>query len=311
MTEEPIIYRPDWNDVQAEADRLADRHRSGNYTDVYGIPQGGSFVALMVAERLDLPLTTLANHSYSGHDDHILVVDDLVDTGDTARRVLASHSAATLTFDALYRKSWSPEHYAPHATNLLDKWVAFPWERDEGAPTDAVTRLLQYIGEDPTRNGLVDTPKRVVKALGELTTGYDTNIADLLAVTFEEHHDELIVVSGIPFHSLCEHHMLPFHGHATVGYVPRSGIVGLSKLARLVEAYARRLQVQERLTTQIADALTHHLNPLAVGVLIHGTHTCMTMRGIQRQATMTTSKLTGLLRERPDLRHEFLTLANA
>jgi GTP cyclohydrolase I len=174
----------------------------------------------------------------------------------------------------------------------------------------AVRQLLFFIGEDVERDGLRDTPKRVAKALAELTAGYQVDIAKLLSVTFAEHHDQLIVVTPIPFESLCEHHMLPFHGVAHVGYIPSAGIVGLSKIARLVDAYARRLQVQERLTTQIADALNDHLHPVAVGVLIEATHTCMSMRGARRQANMVTSKLTGMLRERPDLRSEFFGLCH-
>lgn len=174
----------------------------------------------------------------------------------------------------------------------------------------AVRTLLAWIGEDVDRNGLLNTPARVVRALTELTAGYQIDIAELLDVTFDEHHDQLIVVTPIPFESLCEHHLLPFHGVAHVGYLPSAGIVGLSKIARLVDAYARRLQVQERMTTQIADALNDHLHPLAVGVLIEATHTCMSMRGARRQASMVTSKLTGFLRERPDLRNEFFQLCH-
>jgi GTP cyclohydrolase IA len=172
-----------------------------------------------------------------------------------------------------------------------------------------VRALLAHIGEDPQRDGLLGTPGRVVRALAELTSGYHVDIAELLAVRFDERHDELVMVRRVPFSSLCEHHMLPFTGFATVGYVPRTGIVGLSKIARLVDAYARRLQVQERLTAQIADAMTEHLDPLAVGVIVEAEHHCMAMRGIQRQAPMVTSCLRGVLRERADLRQEFLALA--
>lgn len=174
----------------------------------------------------------------------------------------------------------------------------------------AVTTLLRHLGEDPKRDGLRDTPARVAKALLELTQGYSVDVGALLAVQFAETHDSLIVVRNVPFHSLCEHHMLPFTGTATIGYVPAEGggIVGLSKLARLLDAYARRLQVQERLTAQIADAIDTHLQPLATGVIITAHHTCMSMRGIQRQGEMVTSVLTGRLRTNPDLRAEFMRL---
>ena len=178
-----------------------------------------------------------------------------------------------------------------------------------GDAQEAVRLLLHHLGEDPEREGLVDTPRRVLGALGELTAGYRADVGSLLAVTFQESYDELIVVRRTPFWSLCEHHLLPFTGHATVGYLPRDGIVGLSKLARLVEVFARRLQVQERMTAQIADALVEHVRPLAVGVIVEATHTCMAMRGVQRTAPMVTSCLRGLLRERADLRAEFLAFA--
>jgi GTP cyclohydrolase I len=180
------------------------------------------------------------------------------------------------------------------------------------AERDGVRRLLESIdGEDVTRDGLADTPMRVAKALHEMTAGYAVDVAGILATTFD--HDGaggLIISKGIPFASLCEHHMLPFIGTATVGYVPLGGsIVGLSKLARTVDAFARRLQVHERLTAQIADAIDVHLRPLGVGVVIEAEHTCQSIRGVRKAAPMVTSELRGMLRERPDLRAEFLALA--
>lgn len=177
---------------------------------------------------------------------------------------------------------------------------------------EAVKVLLRHIGEDPTRDGLHDTPRRVVKALSELTCGYGTDIAALLGVTFDgDGWDEMVMVRDVPFSSLCEHHMLPFTGHATVAYIPKENgrIVGLSKLARLVEAYARRLQVQERLTGQVADALVEHLDPLAVGVIIRGHHSCMSMRGIGVPGEMVTSALRGVFHTDQAARAEFMTLA--
>lgn len=178
-------------------------------------------------------------------------------------------------------------------------------------PTDAVRVLLEHIGEDPTREGLLDTPNRVVKALTEMTSGYGVDIAATLATTFDETSDEMVVLRGVTFASMCEHHMLPFTGTATVGYVPDGRVVGLSKMARLVEAYARRLQVQERMTTQIADAMWEHLRPLGVGVVIHGHHSCMGVRGVrQPQGVMTTSSMVGIFKFSDATRNEFLRLAN-
>lgn len=172
----------------------------------------------------------------------------------------------------------------------------------------AVAILLRLIGEDPTREGLRDTPERVARTLTEMTCGYWEDPADILATTFEVACDELIVVRDLDFVSLCEHHLLPFTGTATIAYLPNERIVGLSKLARLVHLYARRLQIQERLTTQIGEALMTHVAPLGVGVIVQARHTCMTARGIRTDGEMVTSSLLGVLRTNEALRAEFLAL---
>ena len=173
----------------------------------------------------------------------------------------------------------------------------------------AVVTLLEHIGEDPGRNGLKDTPRRVVKALLEMTRGYQADVATILGVTFDVTFDEMVVLTDIPFNSLCEHHMLPFTGTATVGYIPgpAGGVVGISKLARLVEAHAHRLQIQERMTDDIAKDLNHYLYPKGVGVVIQAHHQCMSCRGVRLpNTTMTTSALTGAMKDEPEARAEFL-----
>jgi GTP cyclohydrolase I len=173
----------------------------------------------------------------------------------------------------------------------------------------ATTAVLAAIGEDPERAGLVETPERVARAWAELTKGYGQDPAAVLKV-FEDgadHVDEMVTVGPIPFYSLCEHHMLPFHGEAWLGYVPDGRIVGLSKTARLVEIFARRLQVQERLTNQIADAFLECVKPKGVGVHLRARHMCMEMRGVERAgAHTTTTALRGALFDSPDARAEFL-----
>lgn len=173
----------------------------------------------------------------------------------------------------------------------------------------SVQKLLLSIGEDPGREGLIKTPERVVKALFEMTQGYDQNPKEILSAQFEPgNYDEMVILRDIEFKSLCEHHMLPFSGVATVGYIPSKKIVGLSKLARLVDCFANRLQVQERLTHQIAHALEVHLEPIGTGVLVKAHHSCMSCRGIKKSgATMITSSLTGVMRKDPACRHEFLS----
>lgn len=175
----------------------------------------------------------------------------------------------------------------------------------------AVETLLRGIGEDPDREGLEDTPKRYVKALLELTEGYREDPAQILETQFDVPYDQMVVVSGIEFTSLCEHHILPFTGKAVVGYIPRDRVVGLSKIARVVHVFARRLQVQERLTQQIAEAIQEHVEPIGVGVVVTATHQCMTIRGAKEDmdAKMTTSALLGVMRDSPDARAEFLALA--
>jgi len=176
---------------------------------------------------------------------------------------------------------------------------------------DLVRRLLALVGEDPDREGLQETPLRFLKALGEYTRGYQENPEDVLKV-FEDGAqsvDEMVIVRDIPVYSLCEHHLAPFFGKAHIGYVPDKRILGLSKLSRLVEVYARRLQVQERLTNQIADALDTHLQPLGVAVVIECRHMCMESRGVRHTGTSTvTSALRGSVKNNPDTRKEFLSL---
>ncbi|MDV3220165.1 GTP cyclohydrolase I FolE [Intrasporangium sp.] len=174
----------------------------------------------------------------------------------------------------------------------------------------AVRELLLAIGEDPERDGLVDTPSRVARSYAEIFAGLDMNAADVLDKTFEIEHDELIIVRDIELYSTCEHHLVPFHGVAHVGYIPgKDGrVTGLSKLARLVEVYARRPQVQERLTTQIADALVEHLAVQGVIVVIQAEHLCMSMRGIRKPGASTiTSAVRGQLRD-PATRAEAMAL---
>lgn len=272
-------------------------HDDNELLDVYGVPRGGLVPAAIVAGVLELPLTDCPGRQ-------TLVVDDLVDSGKTAE-TYHNHM-----FDALFRKSWSPDRWQ-HCEHLHDNWLIFPWEAQTAdlGPTDAVTRLLQHIGEDPTRNGLIDTPARVVKALGELTEGYHLNAAEILATQFSELCDEMIVVRNVPFTSLCEHHMLPFTGVATVGYIPNGeDIVGLSKLARLVDMHARRLQVQERMTADIAKDIEKHLSPVGTGVVVKATHSCMAVRGVRKAGEMVTSALVGAMRTDPRARAEFLAL---
>lgn len=174
----------------------------------------------------------------------------------------------------------------------------------------AVLTLLKWIGDDPAREGLIDTPARVVKAYEEMFGGYDSDPADILGRTFEEvaGYDDIVLVKDIAFHSHCEHHMVPFVGKAHIAYYPRAGVVGLSKLARLVDAYARRLQTQEAMTAQISMAIEEYLGPRGVAVMVEGEHMCMSMRGIRKAGSTTiTTRFSGVFEE-ADEQVRFLTL---
>ena len=182
-----------------------------------------------------------------------------------------------------------------------------------GAIARLVAQLLQELGEDACREGLERTPERVAKALRYLTSGYQMKVEDVLnEALFVEDYDEMVVVKDIDFFSLCEHHILPFVGKAHVAYMPRKKIVGLSKIPRLVEMYARRLQVQERLTTQVANTLNEVLQPRGVAVVMEAVHLCMVMRGVEKQnSKAVTSAMLGSFRDRPETRAEFMELIKA
>ena len=176
-------------------------------------------------------------------------------------------------------------------------------------PEQWVRGMLHYIGEDPDREGLADTPRRVLKAWGEMTAGMFEDPIGVLGTVFHEQYDEMVIVTDLPFVSLCEHHVLPFTGTATIGYVPNGKVVGLSKLGRCLDVLSRRLQVQERLTVQVAAAINDALDPLGVGVVLEAQHSCMACRGVRKPGRMVTSALLGTMRDEAECRAEFLALA--
>lgn len=273
-----------WDDIQ---ERLAPLDKAN--TKVYGVPRGGMIVAgfLRQAENVTDP------------EQADLILDDIIDSGRTKDR---------------YRESFPQTPFV----GLIDKqtgdndmgWVVFPWEEEIG-PEDAVIRLLEYLGEDSTREGLRDTPKRVIKSWDRLYGGYHQNPRDVLSRSFSsDGYDEMICLRDIEFYSMCEHHMLPFLGKAKVAYIPgESGrVVGISKLARLVECFARRLQIQERMTQQIAQTIEEVLEPRGVAVEIEAQHLCMVARGVEKQnSIMVTRSLLGAFRDQPATRQEFMS----
>lgn len=203
----------------------------------------------------------------------------------------------------------------PHARAARSTAGVAPAKGDGSAPAvheaeGLIRDFLSFLGEDPQREGLLRTPERVVRAYRFLTEGYRKNIDELFnEAFFAEEYDEMVVVRDIEFHSLCEHHIIPFFGKAHVAYLPDKRIVGLSKIPRLVDTFARRLQVQERMTKQIAETIMEKLTPHGVAVVVEARHLCMVMRGVEKQhATMTTSHMLGRFRDHQPTRLEFMNL---
>lgn len=285
---------------------------------VWGIPRSGVPAAYIITSALnDLGVpATLVNTP----DEATLIVDDLVDSGATISRYSEKYRCAY--FACLFSKQVqhdafpsSAPYYFGELLTSKGMWITFPWdvsgEASDTSAFDAVTRMLQYIGEDPQRGGLLETPKRVVKAWDEWFSGYKIDPSQLLK-TFEdgaEGVNEMVLLTDIPVMSHCEHHVAPFTGVAHVAYIPAGRIVGLSKIARVVDAFSRRLQVQERLTNQIADCFMNELKPLGAAVVIKAKHSCMSSRGVKvHSVDTTTSALRGVFMTDQAVRAEFMHL---
>jgi GTP cyclohydrolase I len=289
-------------DVAYKAEMLARSYVSGLHPStkrvrIFGVPRGGIPAAYAFGEGL-LVYNVNPVHVTDAVDADV-IVDDILDSGATKK----AYSHYDVPFLCLVDKG---------QPSYKGKWVVFPWEKNEQySAEDIPVRLLQYIGEEPSRGGLKETPARFIKAWQHWAGGYKVDVPGLLK-TFEDGAEgakEMVVVKDIPFYSHCEHHLAPFFGKATVGYIPQGKIVGLSKINRVVDAFARRLQVQERLTSQIADALNDALEPIGVGVILKCRHLCMESRGVCQQGHHTiTSALRGALVEGVP-RNEFMHLS--
>lgn len=293
-------------DIQSAAARLVARNPDilnprKNQIKVYAVPRGG----VPAAYAIDAQLKGGAFFSFT-NDPALadVIIDDLIDSGKTMQRF--AKKVPGTPFLVLFDKR-DPKCIS-HG-----RWVVFPWEETaEKGIEDNIVRLLQYCGEDVTRGGLAETPTRVAKAWKEWTSGYSKKPEDVIKVFDDgsEQCDEMVIVKDIPFYSHCEHHMAPFFGTATIAYIPNKGIIGLSKLSRLLDIFAKRLQVQERLTNQIADALMEHLKPLGCGVIINARHLCMESRGVGKQGHSTsTSALRGVVKDQPETRAEFISIS--
>ena len=293
-----------WEDVDQRAHVImqqCSKHTHGAVSRLYGIPRGGYFAVMAVARAFEshgLPARIVDKPENAD-----FLIDDIIDTGNTKLR-----------FERMGHKQ--PFY------GLVDKlgrdkgnecWVVFPWEvgtNEEDGPTENIVRLLEYIGDDPEREGLLETPERVIKSYGHLFGGYNVDPNLLWKVFEDDKCDEMVVLKDIEFYSTCEHHMLPFFGRAHIAYIPRKRVVGISKLARVLEMYARRLQIQERLCQQITMDMDKFLKPLGSACVLEAQHFCMTSRGVEKQnSVMVTSSLTGVFKdETVPARQEFLRL---
>lgn len=293
-----------WSIVEGLADLTADKISEHptlfdrKHLKIYGVPRGGCLAAQAVCHRLRgnrrwSEGVVLTEDPAEAH----AFVDDIVDSGATRKHLCAKYP--NRPFFALINKDQKTDN----------GWVVFPWEvQHEEGPENNVLRLLEYIGEDVNREGLKETPARVVRSYSQLFGGYKIDPLQYFK-TFEDNPpDEMVVVRDIEFFSTCEHHMLPFHGVAHVAYVPHGKVIGLSKIPRIVDCFARRMQLQERLTQEIATCLYNGLCPRGVAVVIKAKHLCMVARGVQKQqASMVTSSLLGCFRDQT-VRAEFLSL---
>ena len=270
------IYKVSWKEIYERIELL---EKDKKY---YGIPRGGQVVAGLTKQAVQTP------------EEADIIIDDLYDSGTTYKKWHKKYPNKQFKF--LFDKT----------KEFKNTWLEFPWELSgEKEVEENVTRLLEYFGEDCNREGLKDTPKRYVKFFKEFLNPPDWN-----CTTFEsEGYDEMIVQSNIPFSSLCEHHIAPFFGEGSIAYIPNKRIVGLSKLARTLETFSRRLQNQERITNQVAEYLEKELQPLGVAVVLKAKHLCMEMRGVKKHNTFTTtSKMTGVFKDDMNARQEFLNL---
>ena len=281
------MLKIDYKKLKSDLDNLVKLVPKDKYKSIYAIPRGGVPIGMYLASKLNLELVDKIEQA-------TLVVDDLIDSGNTTKDIKNDIAV-------LYIKSHSPE--PTYYVDKIDGWIELPYENTTKDEEDIVIRLLEVLGENPNREGLKETPKRVLKFYRQFLNPPEYNFT----VFDSEGYDEMIVQDNIPFYSLCEHHLAPFFGTATVAYIPNGKIVGLSKLARTVEWYAGNLQNQERITHQIANRLQEELNPLGVAVTLKAKHLCMEMRGVKtHDVYTTTTKLLGFFKDKPDTRDEYL-----
>ena len=269
------------------------------YQGIYPVLRGGAVPASILSQLTGIPIVDYLN-------EHVLVVDDVVDSGATRLKY------KKYDFASLHVKSTTPKEALPtFSAQQLDGWLAYWWEGGENGVEvqEHVTRLLEYIGEDLKREGLQETPARVVKSYKELFRGYSENPKEIVKTFESDGYDQIVLLRDIELYSMCEHHMLPFVGRAHVAYIPGGRVIGISKLARLVDCFARRLQIQERIGEQVTEILMTELKAQGAACIIEADHFCIRMRGVGKQhSTMVTSSMKGVFLNTPAARAELMGL---
>ena len=280
-----------WEAVLGRLAEIEGQERGGL---VYGVPNGGMILTAFCKKLKP-------THNVGEAD---VILDDIEDSGKTRQWYEYNYPNADFVslIDPINTPKWR------------DKWITFPWEAEHPSGTKTIeqniTRVLQLIGEDPTRDGLIDTPSRVIRSYKELYNGYGKNPKDVFTIFENQEYKSMVLLKDIELYSVCEHHMLPFYGKAHVAYIPDGGkIIGISKLARLVDIFARRLQVQERIGEQVTESLMEFLKPKGAACVIEASHMCIQMRGIGKQhSVMVTSSLKGEFMQFPEVRQELMDL---
>lgn len=292
-------YTPE--NFQKDIAKLSSNIYWSRVTDIYAIPRGGIPLAVALSVRRGLPLVDKPTST-------TLIVDDIIDSGKTRNKYPDND------FVCIHRRERAKidnsKGLTYHLDWVTDPWVEYFWEqKGEIDIENTIVRQLQYIGENPNRDGLLNTPKRIVSSWKELFSGYKQEPKEIFTTFEAGTYNQIVLLKDIEVFSMCEHHILPFYGKAHIGYIPKNKVIGISKLARLVDIYARRLQIQERIGEQVTEALMAHLEPIGAACVIEAVHLCMRMRGCSKQhSTMVTSSLRGEFLKEPSARAELMQL---
>ena len=279
-----------------DSEELSKQIDKNRYKSIYGIPTGGLIPAFVISKKLGLPFVDMPNKN-------TLVVDDLIDSGRTLEGF--SNDCAVL-----YRKSYSPE--TNYCLREVKGWIDLPHETLETGIENNISRILQFIGENPRREGLIGTPKRVARMYKEIFRGYNLKKKPKITIFNNKKdgvdYDQMIIDKGY-FFSHCEHHIVPFFGKYYFAYIPDKKIIGLSKVARIIDWYSAKLQIQERLVKEVVDEIEQKTKPLGIALVMKGRHLCKEMRGVKKiEGEMITSDLRGVFRSKATVREEFLKL---